>query len=314
MPDRYLPVSDVPGLGITLSCAWCAEGDDSPPGGPWRPAQLAHLYLCDGLSTYRIAELTGIDRQRVTRQLRRAGVALRPRGAGRLRPLRRRDPPGLAELIIDLYREGRVSSRQIAAVTGLPERTVRDRLRRYGVPARTRGRWNREDRRAIPAATLRSLYEQLGLTAAEVGATVGACSNIVLRSAHDLGMPVRIGGSVQSPGPDEIELIDALYQDGLVTSVLAVHQIQRVPPGAPIWRRFPVPVPLSAPLVKDLYWSCGLGLNHIELLTGQPAGTVRGFMRREGIPLRHPGGRTPFRRRWRTSEQAAATAQGGEAP
>ena len=56
---------------------------------------LAHLYLCRGLSTYAIGGITGLDRQRVTRMLRRAGVPLRPRGAGRLRPLRRDDPPGL---------------------------------------------------------------------------------------------------------------------------------------------------------------------------------------------------------------------------
>ena len=57
-------------------------------------------------------------------------------------------------------------------------------------------------------------------------------------------------------------------------------------------------MPLTTPLVKDLYWECGAGLNHIELLTGQPANTVRAFMRRTGIPLRPPGGRTPFLRRW----------------
>ena len=45
-------------------------------------SRLAHLYLCEGLSTYRIAQLTHLDRQRVTRRLRRAGVPLRPRGAG----------------------------------------------------------------------------------------------------------------------------------------------------------------------------------------------------------------------------------------
>jgi hypothetical protein len=49
----------------------------------------------------------------------------------------------------------------------------------------------------------------------------------------------------------------------------------------------------------------GAGLAHIELLTGQPAMTVRGFMRRAGIPLRHPGGQTPFLRRWRAGLEAA---------
>ena len=198
------------------------------------------------------------------------------------------------------YEVARLSSRQIAEITGLPERTVRDRLRRYGIRARSRGGWNREDRQTVPAETLRSLYEQLGMTAAEVGKLVGASHHTVLRSAHALGVPVRTGGAVPLPGPDEIELVRALYEDDLIVSVLDAHDIPHVPPGGPIWERFPERVPLSTPLVKDLYWYCGAGLNHIELLTGQPAMTVRGFMRREGIPLRHPGGRTPFLRRWRT--------------
>lgn len=114
-------------------------------------------------------------------------------------------------------------------------------------------------------------------------------------------MPVRAGGPALTAGSDEIELTESLHRDDLVASVLARHEIQRVLPGAPIWERFPVP--LSSPLVKDLYWWCGIGLIHIELLTGQPAETVRGFMQREGIPLRHPGGRTSRR-----------NTQGGDAP
>jgi hypothetical protein len=39
--------------------------------------------------------------------------------------------------------------------------------------------------------------------------------------------------------------------------------------------------------------------------------TIRGFMRRQGIPVRHPGGRTPFMRRWRTGpEQSRDTSPG----
>jgi hypothetical protein len=41
-------------------------------------------------------------------------------------------------------------------------------------------------------------------------------------------------------------------------------------------------VPLTILLVKDLYWGCGAALTPIELLTGQSAMTVRGFMRRVG--------------------------------
>jgi hypothetical protein len=303
MQDRRTPSSSVPSDGLTPPCAYCAAGAEEDAADRWPPERLAHLYLCRGLSTYRIAELTGLDRQRVTRMLHRAGVALRPRGAGRFRPLRRtHDLPGLPQLMTELYEVARLSSQQIAALTGLPERTVRERLRRYGIRTRSRGRWNREDRQTVPAETLRELYERLDMTAAEVGKLIGTSRHTVLRSAHALGVPVRTGGAIPLSGPDQIELVRALYSDDLIASALDAHDIPRVLPGGPSWQRFPEPVPLSTPLVKELYWHCGAGLSHIELLTGQPAMTVRGFMRREGIPVRHPGGRTPFLRRWRTQQ------------
>jgi hypothetical protein len=283
-------------------CRSCPPGPDGDLDLAW----IAHLYLCEGLSTYSIAGRTGLDRQRVTRALRRAGVPLRPRGAGRLRPERRSgDPPDLARLMRGLYQDARLSSRQIAAVLGIPERTVRDRLRRYGITARSRGGWNREDRTTLPAEVLRTFYGELGLTAAEVGQRLGMSGDKVLRSAHALGIPVRSGGAVPLPGPEAIELVSALYADRLVDEVLTAHNIPRVPSGGPVSQRFPEPVPLTTPLVKDLYWTCGIGLNHIELLTGQAAESVRGFMRRAGIPLRSPGGRCPFLRRWRDEHAAA---------
>jgi hypothetical protein len=126
----------------------------------------------------------------------------------------------------------------------------------------------------------------------------------VLRNAHDLGLPVRPGGTYE-PGSREIELINALYADRAVSGALARHKIPLVPAGAPVWARFPDPVPLSVQLVADLYWRCGTGVHHIELLTGQPTQTVLGFMHRNAIQLRHPGGRSPFMRRWHVGTQAA---------
>jgi hypothetical protein len=305
MLDRALTAVGAPSDGVP-PCRYCTPGQEPAPAGDEAdPAWLAHLYLCQGLSTYAIGEATGLDRQRVTRVLRKAKVPLRPRGAGRLRPLRSADPPGLRQLLADLYEAGRLGSPQIAAITGMPERRVRDRLRRYGIAVRTSGGWNREDRRMVPAEVLGELYTRLGLTADEVGRRLGTSRNTVLRSAHALGVPVRAGGAVPVQGPEEIELVEALYADPLVAAVLDARDVPQVPPGATLWQRFPDPVPLTVPLVKDLYWGCGAGLAHIELLTGQPSMTVRGFMRRAGIPLRHPGGRTPFLRRWRESRQAA---------
>ena len=293
-------------------CAYCQGRDDEPAAraladGRLEPGWLGHLYLCEGLSTYQIAAHTGTGRQRVTRALRKAGVSLRPGGAGRLRPERRPgDQPGLPQLLRALYEEARLSSGQVSAILGMPERTVRDRLRRYGIKLRTRGHWNREDRTAVPARVLRLLYGELGLTAAEAGRRLGMSADKVLRAAHAQGLPVRSGGAVPLPGPAEIELVRALYADPQIDAALTAHDIPRVPHAGAISERFPEPVPLTTPLVKDLYWDCGAGLNHIELLTGQPAGSIRGFMRRVGIPLRPAGGRTPFMRRWRSGLASSA--------
>jgi hypothetical protein len=281
-------------------CRAAVTGD--PPGlDREAAAQLAHLYLCKGLSTYRIADTLGLDRQRITRMLRRAGVPMRPRGAGGTRPQQRRpDPSDLPELLADLYLRENLNTAQIAAVLGIPERTIRNRLHQYKIQARTRGAWNREDRRTVPPDVLDEFYTKAGFTANEVGRKLGASIKTVLRSAHDYGIPVRVGGAVDQGGPDEIELVNALYADPVIAATLTKYKIAPVPPGGPIWDRFPEPVPLTKQMVEELYWHCGAGLNHIELLTGRPATTIRGFMHRSGIGVRHSGGRSPFMRRWRT--------------
>jgi hypothetical protein len=197
-------------------------------------AGLAHLYLCGGLSTYRLAQITGLDRQRITRLLRRAGVPLRARGAGGTRPQRRcPDLPDLAALLAHLYLGQRLGTRQIGELLGMPEKRVRDRLRRHGIRVRTRGGWQRENRRSLPADTLRTLYLQYGLTADEVAREVDASRKIVLRSAHDLGLPVRAAVAVPSAAPAEIRLIRELYADELVQGALAEHEIAPVPAGGP---------------------------------------------------------------------------------
>lgn len=263
--------------------------------------RLTHLYLCEQLSTYRIAQITGLDRQRVTRMLRKANVPLRRRGVGATQPPRRRgDPPNLPEILTELYIHRHLTIAQIGKLLRIPTGTVRNRLRRYGIRTRTQGAWEREGRQVIPADVLWNLYSCEVLSADEVGRILGASRRVVLRNAHDLGIPVRTGGSEPLWGPREIELVNALYADELVDAVLAQHKVSRVPAGGPIWQRFPEPVPLTKQLVEDLYWRCGLGLNHIELLTGQPAETIGGLMRRCGITRRHPGGLSPFLRRWRT--------------
>jgi hypothetical protein len=199
----------------------------------------------------------------------------------------------------DLYLRLRLSSTQIADMTGIPARTIRDRLRASGVLMRSRGRCNREDRTVIDLDKLAELYLRAGLSADEVGQALGVSRLVVLRSAHDEGLPVRIGGTPPRRGPSEIELIRALYADRLVRRALAGHGVPPVPQPGPIWQRFPQPHPLAADLAADLYIACGLGLHHIELVTGQPSATVGRLLHASEIPVRAAGGRSPFLRRWR---------------
>jgi hypothetical protein len=52
--------------GTAPVCAFCPEeGREPATVEQWPPERLAHLYLCRGLSTYVIAGISGIDRQRV---------------------------------------------------------------------------------------------------------------------------------------------------------------------------------------------------------------------------------------------------------
>jgi hypothetical protein len=264
--------------------------------------RISHLYLCAGLSTYRIAAVVGISRQRVGRMLRREGVAVKPRGVGRRRTS---VDPVVAAALKYLYLRSRLTSAQIAELTGIPDRTVRDRLRADGVPMRSRGRCNREDRQTVPADTLADLYVRRGLTAAEAGSTLGVHSRVILRAAHDLGLPVRIGGPPPRGGPADIELVEALYADPIVRRVLVRHSLPRVPAAGPISRRFPAPLAITPELTAELYDECGLGLRHIELLTGRPGDTVRAMLHRQGVKLRSPGGRSPFLRRWRSDSDPA---------
>jgi hypothetical protein len=292
--DRY--------TGCLHASAVVTPGCGGPAAGTDLEELVSHLYLCEGLSTYRIGAVTGMDRQRVGRMLARAGVPVKPRGAGRRRPAAK-DQAALNEAMERLYTDSGLSSGEVSAITGIPQRTVRDRLHARGVRMRTRGRLNREDRVAVPADALIRLYVSGGLSAADTGRLLGVSGQIVLRAAHDEGLPVRVGGPEPSHGPGEIELVEALYADPLVRQTLARHHIARRPAGGSIWQRFPDPVPVSAELAEELYLACGLGVRHIELLTGQPAQTILGLLGAEGITRRHPGGRSPFLRRWRAGLQ-----------
>ncbi|MGH3298417.1 MAG: hypothetical protein ACRDP7_42170 [Trebonia sp.] len=117
------------------------------------------------------------------------------------RPPRAAKDERLDQLLACLYQDLRLPSPQIARLTGMSEHAVRDRLRARGVPIRTRGRPNREDREVVSPADLAALYLQGGLSADETGRLLGVSRTVVLRSAHDQGLTVRVGGLLQPAAP-----------------------------------------------------------------------------------------------------------------
>ena len=63
MPDRDRGTAAFPGGRAPAPCRRCAGGQDPDPARDVAdPAGLACMYLCQGLSTYQIAALTGLDR------------------------------------------------------------------------------------------------------------------------------------------------------------------------------------------------------------------------------------------------------------
>lgn len=268
--------------------------------------QIVRLYCESGLSTYRIAQALEVDRQRVAPILRREGVAVAPKGAGRSRPLRLKDVITRDELVL-LYTEQRMSSVEIGRAFGLSDRFVRSRLKLWGIERRTKGGINRYDRHEVDSEDLSCLYLEKEWAASVVGDELGTSGGIVLRSAHSSGLPVRAGGSPRPSPMYDIQLIDALYDDIYVARALTSCNVKMVREPGPIWVRFPTPVELTEDLLTALYCECGLAGFHIELLTGAPTSTVLRRLEDYGIDRRGRGGRSPFMRRWHSNQSRLAT-------
>lgn len=273
-----------------------------PERGPTSPdaaalAQQAAALYDEGLSIRRIAAELGLSPSRTRRLLRGAGVALSPRGRGRPRPTTRVPiPPEVVEQLATLYLERRLTRAEVADHFGVSENRVRVWLHRLGIRTRTRGRANREDRERLATELLEELYLRRGYTADQVAEATGVSRREVLDSLHDAGLPVRV------PVPDGEQqhvLLEELYGDATVVATLRAHRVPLVPRPGLLHERFPVPVPISDLLLKDLYEGCGLSTVQMELVTGQPSATLREALKRVGIPLRGAGGLSPFSRRCR---------------
>jgi DNA-binding CsgD family transcriptional regulator len=215
--------------------------------------EVVRMYLDEGLSARQIAASLHLSRPRVSSALREAGLALAGRGRGRRRPNRRLpEPEDLSGVLRQLYVEQRLTSKTVGELLGMSERTVRERLEEHGIPRRTKGGFDRQDRLDPDPAAVAELYLDRGMTAKEIVAVLGGNPTAVLRTAHAHGLPVRQPPSVEHSGPGWTLLVEALYSDPLVAETLERHGVPKVPPFGPIWARFPEPVPVTRELVRDL--------------------------------------------------------------
>jgi hypothetical protein len=278
-----------------------------PPSTRLDPRLVQHicdLYVTAGLSTRRIATDLVVPRRTVSAALHMRAVGVPARGAGRARPERFPLDPSLRQLLVELYVRQRLSRRQVAHCLGVPEGRVRIWLGRLDVTMRTRGKGRREDRRRVPRASLVALYVNAELPADQVAARLGATRGRVLASAHEQGVPVRPGGA--SCNERAVVLLAALYDDEQLTGVLQRHGVPLVRHSGSVIDRFPTPAAFPPGLAKDLYLGCGLSTVQIELVTGQPAATVRRRLIGAGVALRRAGGLAPFTRRARLAAGGGA--------
>jgi len=256
---------------------------------------LTRLYVLERLDDAAIGARYAVPAWRVRRRRRELGVS-RPRPAP---PHPAPPDPPPADVLQQLYLVEKLPLVVIARRHHTSAPFVRGWLDDAHIPVQPRTA--RKHRRALDPVLLRQRYEQQECSAAEIAAELDTTVHLVLRSLHDFGIPVRRGGTRSSRrARDQYQLLAALYADPDVTGFLKRHRIPQRPQRGPIARRFPQPIPLSEPLLRQAYVHLGLSARHIELLTGQPADQILDALHTAGIPVRVTSTPSPWLTRHRT--------------
>jgi DNA-binding CsgD family transcriptional regulator len=266
----------------------------SRPGGnrhkeaPVVDAQrLRDLYVGQRLSDADIARDLGLNTFQVTTRRRELGIT-------RSTPTKAPPPQPSAPALRRLYAEQGLTLEQLAHQYTTSRTVVREWLTTAGVPVRPRT--TRATRQTFHTDQLRTLYLEREWSGADIAAHYDCSAQIVYRALHYAGIPVRHRTSQRGPTPAD-RMLDLLYADRTVTQGLRRHRVRRrAEPGA-IIERFPNPVPLTTPLLEELYTDIGLSTRLIELLTGQPADNVLQALHDAHIHVRHCGGPSPWTRR-----------------
>ena len=195
--------------------------------------------------------------------------------------------------------EGRTLE-QIARQHHTAKDTVRTWLQTAGVSVQPRT--SREHRRHLDPKLLHDLYLTREWSATEIAAELDTSIQLVLRSLHEYGIPVRRGGAPRKGDNDRaLRRLTALYQDPDVAALLRRHRIPERPIPGTITQRFPTPAPITRSFLAEAYTEIGLAAEHIEQLTGQPAERVLQLLHEFEIPVRPAGPQSPWLQRQQTS-------------
>lgn len=277
------------GSPTRVAAALRREGIGTRPRNPPAPVfecderTLRRLYVHERLDDVAIGRRYGVPTWRVTvrrRQLKVARPACPP-------PHPTSISPGRAVLRRLYVEEGRTLE-QIARAHRTSSRVVHDWLVAAGIAVAERT--SRAHRKSLDLGQLRELYVRRGWTAELIAVELDTTVQLVLRTLHEQGVPVRRPGP-QSGGrrPAVDRLLDDLYGDADVTGFLRRWGIPRREQTGPVASRFPTPVELSEPLLRDAYLDVGLSARQIEVLTGQPSEQILDALHAMGIPVRGSG-------------------------
>ena len=206
-------------------------------GGRLQGVSVAELVDREKSSDLTVAELArqvGLGRDQVAHELRAACAEI----DSSRRPSPRRLSVEERQWAVQRYVVDAWPLRRIADTLGRSAYSVRAELVVAGVAIVHRGGVSRQDRAEVPPERVEQLYVVESLTAEQSGDTLGVAGGLVLRSGHSYGLPIRPGGAAPLVLAD-VRLIEDLYDDDLVRTVMGRHRLPCRAPIGGIAVRFP---------------------------------------------------------------------------
>ena len=121
-------------------------------------------------------------------------------------------------------------------------------------------RTSREHRKHLDPVLIAELYQEREWSSAQIAAHQDVTVNLVLRTLHDHGVPVRRGGPPPRRPVDDVDpRLTALYADPEITALLRRHRIPRRNRPGTITERFPTAAPVTEAFLREAYVDIGLG-------------------------------------------------------